>query len=511
MVDRQDLDALLIGSLYGELSSADEARLRAHLESHPADRAALEGLTRTREAVRSSRLFEAQLDPPQSVSARLVQEAARRAPRAGTAQGAGESWFVRLRRSFLMHPAMATAAMLVVVVGVAGTIYMRRGDHFAAPELSSSGPAAEPDSSIATAAQAPATPASVPAAAAAVSPPAADPTPPPAKPNTASSDTSFEKVDRRPNNAPKGAQGGERDSFRVGITDGARGAPGQNDGQDKAKRLAAEDQAGAGAARPASDDRPDDRPVQADRPKLARPTGGAARLEIAGPQRAPKDLDEESEVVRGRAQSETRADRAEATAPPPPTRRSPPAPAPAPAPASASPPASMPMPPAAPEPAPPAESLEAAKAPAAAPSANVVGAGGVAQEKKLMDGELAWARDQHARLVTQVRAGQCNDAATTALALSSRAPGYYQQNVATDRSVKDCLVYINAERERAEQAQRARAAMRRASDEAVEPSVQPSLPKKAAATKAAAPRPTSGSNNANSRAAPAPANNANKR
>ena len=80
MVDRQDIDALLIGSLYGELSSADEARLQTHLESHPADRTALDRLTHAREAVRRSRILEVQLEPPQSVSAKLLQEAARRAP-----------------------------------------------------------------------------------------------------------------------------------------------------------------------------------------------------------------------------------------------------------------------------------------------------------------------------------------------------------------------------------------------------------------------------------------------
>ena len=45
MVDRQDIDALLVGALYGELTPAEEARLTAHLESHPADRSALEDLT----------------------------------------------------------------------------------------------------------------------------------------------------------------------------------------------------------------------------------------------------------------------------------------------------------------------------------------------------------------------------------------------------------------------------------------------------------------------------------
>jgi len=139
MVDRHDIDALLIGSLYGELSSADEARLRAHLESHPADRTALDGLTRARHAVRASRIFEVQLEPSQAVSALLLQEAARRAPRKARTEER-EGWFVRLRRSFLMHPAMAAAAMLVVVVGVAGTLYMRQGDHFAAPVVSPVGP-----------------------------------------------------------------------------------------------------------------------------------------------------------------------------------------------------------------------------------------------------------------------------------------------------------------------------------------------------------------------------------
>ena len=80
-MDRQDIDALLIGALYGELTPADEARLAAHLESHPADRSALDGLQVARDAVKQSRIFDVQADPPQAVSAILLQEAARRAPR----------------------------------------------------------------------------------------------------------------------------------------------------------------------------------------------------------------------------------------------------------------------------------------------------------------------------------------------------------------------------------------------------------------------------------------------
>ena len=131
MTDRMDIDALLIGALYGELTPAEEAQLTAHLESHPADRNALADLTQTRATVRESRVFSVQFDPPQSGLALLLQEAARRAPKPASETA---SWFHRFTRSFMMHPAMAAAAMLVFVVGVAGTLYMRSGDQmFAEP------------------------------------------------------------------------------------------------------------------------------------------------------------------------------------------------------------------------------------------------------------------------------------------------------------------------------------------------------------------------------------------
>jgi hypothetical protein len=124
MVD-QELDALLVGALYGELGPADEARLAAHLESHPTDRTALDDLRSTRKTLVDARFFELWFEPRPAVSALLVQEAARRAPRS---EATGEGWFARFTRSVLSHPAMAAAAMLVVVVGVAGTLYMKKGD-----------------------------------------------------------------------------------------------------------------------------------------------------------------------------------------------------------------------------------------------------------------------------------------------------------------------------------------------------------------------------------------------
>src|SRR3954463_1532359 len=124
MADRTDIDALLIGALYGELTPADEARLTAHLESHPADRTALHDLTRTRAAVRDSRILSFQAEPSQAISALLLQEASRRAPRARTHRGEAVTWFQRFVRSFTAHPAMAAAATLVLVVAAAGTFYL---------------------------------------------------------------------------------------------------------------------------------------------------------------------------------------------------------------------------------------------------------------------------------------------------------------------------------------------------------------------------------------------------
>ncbi len=129
MVD-QELDALLVGALYGELGPADEARLAAHLESHPTDRTALDDLRSTRKALVDARFFELWFEPRPAVSALLVQEAARRAPRS---EATGDGWFARFTRSFLSHPAMAAAAMLVAVVGVAGTLYMKKGVDLAQP------------------------------------------------------------------------------------------------------------------------------------------------------------------------------------------------------------------------------------------------------------------------------------------------------------------------------------------------------------------------------------------
>lgn len=127
MGDRQDIDALLVGALYGELDGDDRARLDAHLASHPADRAALDGLRSTRALLRDSNAAATfEVDPPAVISARLLQEAARRAP----APRAGEgllAWFAGLFRPIASHPALSAAAALVLAVGIGGVL-LRKGE-----------------------------------------------------------------------------------------------------------------------------------------------------------------------------------------------------------------------------------------------------------------------------------------------------------------------------------------------------------------------------------------------
>ncbi len=440
MVDRQDLDALLISALYGELTPADEARLQTHLETHPTDKTALADLTLARNAVRESRIFQVQLDPPQAVSALLLQEAARRAPRTAKPEQADrEGWFQRFVRSFVGHPAMAAAAMLVLVVGIAGTAYMRGDRQFAeqtaerqsAPVATGAGPehptfqvhdeskrleqnagsaftatledgrfgsnqwrqgAAEgaaagdskneaPKASVDNVATGSAAPAPVTNVA--------------KQPRTGDTYLSTERTDLQPKDldadrrqpakktAPTSEADGESESLKLNGGRVGRGAPGS---------------APTGAPGPrAGDDLVGGVTTPADSPSPPPPP-------ITGNNR--QDNDKTRAIKGGESRSEPR-----------------------------------------PEP-----KVDPAAAQAAASS----------EERNQAEAPLlGWAKDTHARVVTQVRAGNCKDATTLALTLSSKVPGYYAQNVQNDRAVKSCIQYINFEREKAaERIQRARATNR---------------------------------------------------
>lgn len=137
-----DFNALLIGALYGELSAVEESRLQAHLAAHPGDHEILRELTRTREAIRASAALSI-VEPPQAISARLLQEAARRS-RGRTAEvdavTPGGRW-LRWLSSLMAHPGLAAAAMAVLVVGVFGTMYLRN-KHEVTESLLSEAPSA---------------------------------------------------------------------------------------------------------------------------------------------------------------------------------------------------------------------------------------------------------------------------------------------------------------------------------------------------------------------------------
>jgi hypothetical protein len=135
MADRHDIDALLVDAAYGTLDADGRARLDAYLISHPQERAALDAMTATRARVREARAAAPDAEPSGGISALLLQEAARRAParkpeRAGSASsGSGSlwSWLQSAMRPLVAHPALASAAALVLVGGTAGALYLRAG------------------------------------------------------------------------------------------------------------------------------------------------------------------------------------------------------------------------------------------------------------------------------------------------------------------------------------------------------------------------------------------------
>src|SRR5262249_29766876 len=83
-----------------------------------------------------------------------------------------------------------------------------------------------------------------------------------------------------------------------------------------------------------------------------------------------------------------------------------------------------------------------------------------AGEKGKDDNLLQWARDQHQRVIDSVRRNNCTAAASIAVTIYRNSPDYYRDNVATDRSLKSCLAYINSEHDK--EVERVRAAKMRA-------------------------------------------------
>lgn len=494
MVDRTDIDALLIGALYGELTPADEARLAAHLESHPVDRTALDDLTRTRAAVRESRILAFQLEPPPAVSAILLQEASRRAPRTAAPRSQDperEGWFQRFMRAFAAHPAMAAAATIVLVLGVAGTLYLRGVPQYAAMKAPSDADRAAP-------AVAPASP---PASTTTGAAPAA-----PADPGAVGGEPRVD--DRAAGSGAAAGYAGGSDGYRVDLDEagGASGAPGATGRQaaanGKQDQIARDDEA-TRAYKPKAGGRiagADKDTVRAEPTKLEE-LGKSERkirgIELRTPQPSPRELEDtnakplvaKSETTRERIATASEKDRARAApaggAPPASAAPAPAAPAPAASsgaghagPAAASQalepaPAQMPRdtrPPAAktaakgrfaaPPPAPDSGTTVARER--GADKSAGTGDAVVADEKAARDrAVLAWARKQHDQVIALVTSNKCREAAGAAVEIYNRAPDYYAANVVTDRQIKPCLAYVNYQRERVD---RSRAAAKSAAD-----------------------------------------------
>jgi hypothetical protein len=95
------------------------------------------------------------------------------------------------------------------------------------------------------------------------------------------------------------------------------------------------------------------------------------------------------------------------------------------------------------------ERVQADSPPASAPGAPPAVENTLAQQTDKTNASLlGWARTRHDQVVALVRSSNCRGAATAAIEIYNRAPDYYATNVATDRSVKPCLPYLNIERQR---------------------------------------------------------------
>jgi hypothetical protein len=125
----------LVSLLYGELEPDEAARTGARVEADPVLSARLGEMRRVRELFAS---LEEQ-EPPGRLTAQLMAEAARAAPQARRAAAPAEAglWsrFVSWLQPVLQRPALAAAASLVLVAGVASVLYMRKGE-----ELTSTAP-----------------------------------------------------------------------------------------------------------------------------------------------------------------------------------------------------------------------------------------------------------------------------------------------------------------------------------------------------------------------------------
>lgn len=408
MGDRQDIDALLVGALYGELDSDDRTRLDAHLASHPGDRSALDGLRSTRAMLRSLRPAAdasfGDAEPPAAISARLLQEAARRAPAPRVGEGllgVFASLFrplASLFRPIASHPALSAAAALVLVIGIGG-LMMKNGQW----------KVAQPPSEVAGHDET-------------LRERAADPA-------TINGESSGERgvTSVAPNADVAGGAPGSA-GFPVVLDDTATGAllDGEAAERKQGKLAAREAQLRTDVAKDAVAAKPTT--------KVPKATQATGFLEVdkhaAGGDLTMRDPDGEGIVAdsikgdsfrvgqgtsgpTGARPSDDSGDRDEAER----------------APSAGSGASRAPVAP-----------------PSIAPSPAPADPGAATAALKKEAENNAWARDQHARMVKLVNAGKCTEAGQIGAAINRKAPEYYQSAVANDRAVRSCQAYVDRAR-----------------------------------------------------------------
>jgi len=146
MLACRDIDALMMDWLYQELEPSQAGPFDDHVAGCPRCQGELEAMKRTRAALRD--LPEA--EPPASITAILMHEAARKAPTAVAVEPAGGGgrrglfgWLSGLFMPISQHPAAAALATLVLVAGVAGALYVRGEHRVAEPRTDSAAPPPE--------------------------------------------------------------------------------------------------------------------------------------------------------------------------------------------------------------------------------------------------------------------------------------------------------------------------------------------------------------------------------
>ena len=140
-------DASGNGRTHGDLQSDLEAfsNLRALFRELPDEEPA--------PAITTKLLHAAALHAPKSSRAQAATKAATKAMAAdGTEKRGFFAWLAGLIQPVLMHPGLAAAASLLLIVAVTGTIYMSGKEQFAEPQLPASSPTPSADMSAAKAA-----------------------------------------------------------------------------------------------------------------------------------------------------------------------------------------------------------------------------------------------------------------------------------------------------------------------------------------------------------------------